>query len=120
MARPISTAGFISNSLRNRVKNLHHEAHEGTRRFVFVIKNSVNLCKSVSKNTVLVRVKLIHQSFFEAFDREKADDEDKDNNVKDIEQEIPMILACTDGAGKPNRMRQEDNLGEWTNIGGQI
>ena len=77
-------------------------------------------CKSVSKNTALVRVKLIYQAFFESVDREKTDDEDKDNNVKHIEQKIPVILACTDGACKPNGMRQGYDLGEGTNIGGQI
>ena len=31
-----------------------------------------------------------------------------------------MVLACADGAGKPDGMRQGYNLGERANIGGQI
>ena len=47
-----------------------------------------------------------YKPFFEAVDGEKADDEDEDNNVKRVEQEEPVILAGTDGAGKPDGMRQ--------------
>ena len=63
---------------------------------------------------------LINQSFFEPFDREEADDEDEDDNVKRIEQEIPVILTGADGACEPNRMSQGNNLSEGANIGGQI
>ncbi|MCJ7776908.1 MAG: hypothetical protein MUP16_01150 [Sedimentisphaerales bacterium] len=38
---------------------------------------------------------LINQPFFEPFDREIADDENKDNNIKRIEQKIPVVLAST-------------------------
>ena len=63
---------------------------------------------------------LIYQSFFESFDCEKADDDDKGDDVKHIEQKIPVVLACTDGAGETDGMRQWNNLGEGANISGQI
>ena len=69
---------------------------------------------------MLVRVKLIYQAFFEPFDGEKTDDEDEYDNIKHIEQKVPVVLTCTDGACKPDGMRQGYNLGERANIGGQI
>jgi hypothetical protein len=61
---------------------------------------------------------LIYKPFFEPVDREKANYEDKGDNVKHIEQENQMVLACADGTGKPDGMRQRYNLGERANIGG--
>lgn len=61
-----------------------------------------------------------YQPFFEAFDREKANDRNEYYYVKHIEQKIPVILACADGACKPDGMRQGYNFGKRANIGGQI
>lgn len=63
---------------------------------------------------------LIYKSFFEAGDGEVADDEDESNDVKGIEEEVPVILAGADGAGETDGMRKGDNLGKRANIGGQI
>jgi hypothetical protein len=52
------------------------------------------------------RGQLIHQSFFEPVDGEKADDKDEYNNIKRVEQEIPVILAGANSAGKSNGMSQ--------------
>lgn len=61
-----------------------------------------------------------YKPFFESLDREKANYENKGNNVKHIEQKIPVILARTNSACQPDGMRQGDNLGERANIRGQI
>ena len=61
-----------------------------------------------------------YQPFFEAFDGEEADDEDKGDNIKQVEQQDTSGIDGADGAGKPDRMRQRNNLGEGPNISGQI
>ena len=61
-----------------------------------------------------------HQSFLQPGDGEIANHEDKDNDVKDIEKEEPVVLAGTDGAGETDGMRKRNNLGEGTNNRGQI
>ena len=66
------------------------------------------------------RCGLIHQAFFQPADCEVADDEDKRNNVKHIEQQKPIILACANRAGNPDRMRKRQNLRNRPNIARQI
>ena len=65
-------------------------------------------------------IKSEYQPFFEAFDCEEANDEDKGNDVKQVEQQMRRVLMGADGADEADRVGQGDNLGERTNEGREI
>jgi hypothetical protein len=70
-----------------------------------------------------------NEPFFEASDGEKADNDNKGNNVKQVEQQMRSVLVRAlhqSGAGraygpdKPDGVGQRDNLGERPDVAGQV